>query len=123
MKGDYWTAWPFEPVSHVSHWCKIREALHHLNRGITNHAGTVDSDGVSAIENRSNLLLSTLAKYVRALGGDVEIRAVFPEAAFNLEPLLAGGVSMHKPKVGGKRSVVAESAAPTRRRAAVAGGR
>jgi transcriptional regulator with XRE-family HTH domain len=52
----------------------------------------IDQASVSAIENRSNLLLSTLAKYVRALGGDVEIRAVFPEATFNLEPLLTGEI-------------------------------
>lgn len=49
----------------------------------------IDQAGVSAIENRSDLLLSTLSKYVRALGGSVEIRAVFPEASFNLEPLLS----------------------------------
>jgi hypothetical protein len=36
--------------------------------------------------------LSTLAKYVRALGGDVEIRAVFSEATFNLEPLSTGEI-------------------------------
>ena len=52
----------------------------------------IDQASVSAIENRSDLLLSTLAKYVRALGGDVEIRAVFPEATFNLEPLLTGEI-------------------------------
>ena len=39
----------------------------------------IDQAGVSAIENRSDLLVGTLAKYVRALGGDVEIRAVFPD--------------------------------------------
>ena len=54
----------------------------------------IDQASVSAIENRSDLLLSTLAKYVRALGGDVEIRAVFPEATFNLEPLLTGEIAM-----------------------------
>jgi transcriptional regulator with XRE-family HTH domain len=53
----------------------------------------IDQASVSAIENRSDLLLSTLAKYVRALGGDVEIRAVFPEATFNLEPLLTGEIA------------------------------
>jgi transcriptional regulator with XRE-family HTH domain len=53
----------------------------------------IDQASVSAIEKRTDVLLSTLAKYVRALGGDVEIRAVFPEATFNLEPLLAGGGS------------------------------
>jgi DNA-binding XRE family transcriptional regulator len=41
---------------------------------------------VSDIENRSDLLLSTLGKYIHALGGELEIRAVFPEATFNLVP-------------------------------------
>ena len=79
----------------------------------------IDQAGVSAIENRSDLLLSTLAKYVRALGGTVEIRAVFPEASFNLEPLLAGDVQM---RTVGKRSVIAQKPAPRRRRAAAAVG-
>jgi DNA-binding XRE family transcriptional regulator len=54
----------------------------------------IDQAGVSAIENRSDLLVSTLAKYVRALGGNVEIRAVFPEASFSLEPIIADGLLM-----------------------------
>jgi DNA-binding XRE family transcriptional regulator len=47
----------------------------------------VDQASVSAIESRTDLLLSTMTKYIRALGGDIEIRAVFPEATFNLETL------------------------------------
>jgi DNA-binding XRE family transcriptional regulator len=54
----------------------------------------INQASVSVIENNSDLLLSTLAKYVRALGGEVEIRAVFPEATFNLGPI---------PVVEGKR--------------------
>lgn len=82
----------------------------------------IDQAGVSALENRSDLLLSTLTKYVRALGGDVEIRAVFPEASFNLEPLLGGEVPMRKVEAGSKRRVVGEKPALQRRRAAVAAG-
>jgi DNA-binding XRE family transcriptional regulator len=41
---------------------------------------------ISDIENRSDLLLSTLAKYLRAMGGELQIRAVFPEASFDLQP-------------------------------------
>lgn len=47
----------------------------------------ISQASVSAIETNSDLLLSTLAKYIRALGGEIEIHAVFPEATFNLEPL------------------------------------
>jgi len=80
----------------------------------------IDQAGVSAIENRSDLLLSTLAKYVRALGGDVEIRAVFPEASFNLEPLMGGEAAMRKAKVVGKRRAAAPERPAQRRRTAVA---
>ncbi len=50
---------------------------------------------LAAIENRNDLHLSTLAKYIRALGGELEMRAVFPEASFNLQPL---AIVQHQPK-------------------------
>jgi DNA-binding XRE family transcriptional regulator len=34
---------------------------------------------ISKIEHRTDLYISTLAEYVEALGGELEIRAVFPE--------------------------------------------
>jgi hypothetical protein len=34
---------------------------------------------VSKIEHRTDIYLSTLAGYVEALGGKLEIRAVFPD--------------------------------------------
>ena len=40
---------------------------------------------VAGLEARTDLQLSTLAKYIRALGGELEIRAVFPEATFHLD--------------------------------------
>jgi len=67
----------------------------------------IDQASVSAIENRTDLHLSTLAKYIRALGGDIEIRAVFPEATFNLEPLPPA-----LPKPSGKKKKVASRQAP-----------
>jgi DNA-binding XRE family transcriptional regulator len=36
--------------------------------------------GVSRIERESDLYVSTLRKYVEAMGGQLEIRAVFPDA-------------------------------------------
>ncbi len=35
---------------------------------------------VSKIENRADMYVSTLASYIRAMGGQLEIRAVFPDA-------------------------------------------
>ena len=49
----------------------------------------INQASVSAIENNRDLLLSTLTKYIRAMGGEVHILAVFPDATFNLEPFSA----------------------------------
>src|SRR5438270_10176589 len=39
----------------------------------------VNQGEVSKIEHRTDLYLSTLSEYVQALGGTLEIRAVFPD--------------------------------------------
>lgn len=44
----------------------------------------VSQRGVSHIEHESNPRLSTLASYVRALGGHLELRAVFDDHAVEL---------------------------------------
>lgn len=36
-------------------------------------------DGVSRLEHRADMLISTLRDYVRALGGELEMAAVFPD--------------------------------------------
>lgn len=38
----------------------------------------MSQDGVSRLEKRSDLLLSTLSKYIAALGGTLKITAEFP---------------------------------------------
>lgn len=40
----------------------------------------VNQGEVSKIEHRTDLYLSTLSEYVEALGGKLEIRAVFPDS-------------------------------------------
>jgi transcriptional regulator with XRE-family HTH domain len=39
----------------------------------------VSQGAVSKVERRTDMYISTLRSYVRAIGGDLEIRAVFPE--------------------------------------------
>lgn len=39
----------------------------------------VNQSEVSKIEHRSDIYLSTLAEYIEALGGRLEIRAMFPD--------------------------------------------
>jgi DNA-binding XRE family transcriptional regulator len=76
----------------------------------------INQASVSAIENNTDLLLSTLAKYVRALGGEVEIRAVFPEATFNLEPILKDVPGEQTIQVRtGKHAAVGQKPTPARR--------
>ena len=39
----------------------------------------VTQGAVSKVERRADMYISTLRSYVRAMGGDVQIRAIFPE--------------------------------------------
>ena len=39
----------------------------------------VSQGAVSKVERRTDMYISTLRNYVRAIGGDLQIRAVFPE--------------------------------------------
>lgn len=43
--------------------------------------------GVSAIERRTDLYLSTLRSYIEALGGHLELTAVFPDGAVPIRAL------------------------------------
>lgn len=43
---------------------------------------------VSKIENQADMRLSTLRKYVEALGGQLEVRVRFPDREVRLDPLL-----------------------------------
>ena len=100
-------------------FASLRKARQQTQAELADKLG-IDQASVSAIENRSNLLLSTLAKYVRALGGDVEIRAVFPEATFNLEPLLTGEIvsTPASVSISSKRRAVGQKSLGGRRRVA-----
>ena len=44
----------------------------------------VNQGEVSKIEHRTDMYLSTLAEYVEALGGSLEIRAVFPDGEMRI---------------------------------------
>jgi hypothetical protein len=43
------------------------------------HLLKISQGAVSKVERRTDMFVSTLRNYVRAIGGDLEIRAVFPE--------------------------------------------
>jgi|ERR1035441_3438505 DNA-binding XRE family transcriptional regulator len=39
----------------------------------------ISQGAVSRVESRTDMYISTLRSYVRAMGGDVQIRAIFPD--------------------------------------------
>lgn len=49
----------------------------------------ITQDGVSRLEQRSDLLLSTLRKTIEAMGGNLSIIAQFPDR----EPVVLTGIS------------------------------
>lgn len=59
-------------------------------RGVTQrevaHSLSVSQANISRIEHEEDLYLSTLRGYVAALGGELEVNAVFPDGKFILEP-------------------------------------
>lgn len=53
----------------------------------------VSQPNVSRIEQEDDLRLSTLARYVAALGGNLQLSAVFPDGVVELLPPIGSGVS------------------------------
>ena len=49
----------------------------------------IGQENISRLEKRSDMMLSTLRKYVKAMGGDLKIMAEFP----NRSPVLLTGIS------------------------------
>ena len=54
----------------------------------------ITQDGVSRLEKRSDLLLSTLRRTIKAMGGDVRIVAQFPDRA----PVVLSHLSEERPR-------------------------
>ncbi len=67
----------------------------------------VTQDSVSRLEKRSDLLLSTLRKTVRAMGGNLSLVAEFPDCA----PVVLSGLAEDDPapKASGRKQVHAHA--------------
>src|ERR1700691_4543814 len=66
----------------------------------------ITQDSVSRLEKRSDLLLSTLRKTVKAMGGDVRIVAEFPDRA----PVVLSGIADDDPsRISPRKRVHAHS--------------
>lgn len=55
-----------------------------------------DQSGISQLERRTDMYVSTLADFIKALGGELEIRANFPDGSVRLT-----GLAMEDPKPAG----------------------
>jgi DNA-binding XRE family transcriptional regulator len=67
---------------------ELRKAHHRTQASIARQLG-ISQDGVSRLEQRSDLLLSTLRNYVVAMGGNLHLVAEFPDQP----PVLLTGFS------------------------------
>ena len=54
----------------------------------------ISQDGISKLEKRSDLLLSTLRKTIEAMGGTLSLVAEFPDRA----PVVLSGISEREPE-------------------------
>jgi len=77
----------------------LRDAIEMTLQGLREFAGKRQTEvaevmkktqgELSKMEHRRDLLLSTLRDYIEALGGHLEIRAVFDDRSIIVNPLLA----------------------------------
>ena len=67
---------------------ELRKAHHRTQASMAKQLG-ISQDGVSRLEKRSDLLLSTLRNYVEAMGGNLSLIAEFPDQP----PVMLSGFS------------------------------
>jgi len=76
----------------------LRQALKPTQDQLADSLG-IGQDGVSRLEKRSDLLLSTLRSYVEAMGGQLELIAEFP----NRPPVILSGLAKMETEPAGRR--------------------
>ena len=91
----------------------LRQAVERTQDELATTLG-VGQDTVSRIERRSDILLSTLRRYVEAMGGELHLVARFPNRA----PLVIDHIAGRAPSRRKKRAGGTQSKATNRRRAA-----
>ena len=92
----------------------LREAVERTQEELAVSLG-VGQDTVSRIERRSDILLSTLRRYVEAMGGELELVARFP----NRSPLIIEHIAA-KPHARVKQRAAAKRSKSPVRRSAIA---
>lgn len=58
---------------------------------------------ISKIENRADMLMSTLRNFVQAMGGDLEVRAVFPDRVIEISTFSSLAGKPGKSRTGEKK--------------------
>ena len=91
----------------------LRQAVERTQEELAATLG-VGQDTVSRIERRSDILLSTLRRYVEAMGGELNLVARFPNRA----PLVIYHIAGRAPSRPKKRAGGRQSKATNRRQAA-----
>lgn len=89
----------------------LREAVERTQEDLAARLG-VGQDTVSRIERRSDILLSTLRRYVEAMGGELELVARFPNRA----PFIIDHIATKDPAHGKQRVPAKRSKSTARRR-------
>ena len=56
----------------------LRKALNQTQKALSKKLG-IEQDGISRLENRTDMLISTLRKYINAMGGTLGLTAEFPD--------------------------------------------
>lgn len=69
---------------------KLRQAIGLTQGQVADQMG-ISQPGLSKMENQTDIGLGTLRRYVEALGGNLEIRAVFDKESMLIDPCLDGG--------------------------------
>ena len=63
---------------------ELRQALALTQSTLAEALGVKQAE-ISKIENRADVFVSTLRRFIQAMGGDLEIRAVFPDRAVTIK--------------------------------------
>jgi DNA-binding XRE family transcriptional regulator len=64
---------------------------------------------ISKIENRADMLMSTLRNFVQAMGGDLEVRAVFLDRAIEISTFSSLSDKPAKSRTGKKKQPLVEA--------------
>jgi DNA-binding XRE family transcriptional regulator len=67
---------------------------------------------ISKIENRADMLMSTLRNFVQAMGGDLEVRAVFPDRSIEISTFSSLASKPGKSRAGKKKQQLVETVSP-----------